>query len=121
MVTTLKDAFKKANKKVFLSKISMITFFIASFSNIAFAASSRGNSVFPWWNFLDRLIEELTGPLPFGIGIMAIVGTAFSLLTGRMADTVTRFIGLIIAVSIALTAPTLMSLIGGDAGGLLFK
>ena len=81
-------------------------------------ASAGGTQrTWPWDAFLKSLAQELTGPLPTTLGILGIVGAAFGLLSGHSGEGTRKFLGIILAVSIALTAPNLISWMTSDSGG----
>lgn len=84
---------------------------------IAEASAGGTSRTWPWTTFLRSLAQEFTGPLPTILGIFGIVGSAFSLYSGHAGEGTRKFLILILVVSIALTAPTLISWLTSDAGG----
>lgn len=77
-------------------------------------------STWPWTKFLLALKDELTGPLPAVLGIFGIVGAAIALFSGNGGDGTRKFILLIFVISIALAAPSLMSMLSTGATGAGF-
>lgn len=75
---------------------------------IPYHALAAGKT-WPWTSFLNDLQEELTGPLPTTLGIMGIVIACVGLFTGNAGDGVRKFLVIILAISIALFAPTIVS------------
>lgn len=55
-------------------------FFLMLFSIPAFAAST-GNSL-PWEGAMDKLVTSITGPVAFGISVIAIVAAGAGLIFG---------------------------------------
>ncbi|MDR3560572.1 MAG: TrbC/VirB2 family protein [Negativicutes bacterium] len=94
-----------------------VFFALNVFIGIAEASVGGTSRTWPWDAFLKSLAQEFTGPLPTTLGILGIVGAAFSLLSGHAGDGTKKFIVIILVVSIALTAPTLMSWMTSDSGG----
>ena len=84
-------------------------------------AGSTSSRAWPWRTFLQSLIDELTGPLPIALGTLGIAYVMFSMFSGNAGEGTKKGILIILAVSIALFAPTIMSWITADAGGLLIK
>lgn len=101
----------------------MMAFVFASIHGQAFAQSvgMTGDTIdiqWPWMKFFNSLATQLTGPLPFTLGIMGLAGCAISLIGGHAGGGTQKFIVLVFAVSICLFAPTFISYIQQSAGGL---
>lgn len=106
---------RKNKWMTYLPYLMVVTFSILT-SRVE--ASAGGTSrTWPWDAFLKSLAQELTGPLPTTLGILGIVGAAIALFSGRSGEGATKFIVIILAVSIALMAPTLMTWLTSDSGG----
>ena len=105
------------------SKIKVITaaFLLNLAANPICLAGSTSSRAWPWRTFLQSLIDELTGPLPIALGTLGIAYVMFSMFSGNAGEGTKKGILIILAVSIALFAPTIMSWITADAGGLLIK
>lgn len=99
---------KRFTARVYQAYTAMLVFLIGM---IPFHALAAGKT-WPWTNFLNDLQEELTGPLPRTLGIMGIVIACVGLFTGNAGDGVRKFLIIILAISIAIFAPTLVSWIG---------
>lgn len=125
----MKNHWKKLNAK---KASALATLTVMYPSVMTFAAKYSGNGditgksvwgdktrIWPWTNFLNSLMSELTGPLPLTLGIFGIVGAAIALFSGHGGDGAKKFIMLVFAISIALAAPTLMNYLSTDAKGLL--
>lgn len=129
----IKEGLKQINTK----KVGVIATLTAIFPNVmSFAATYSGHGAitgagvwgnnaagtvrtWPWTNFLNSLMTELTGPLPLTLGIFGIIGAAVALFSGHGGEGAKKFIMLVFAISIALAAPTLMNFLSTDAQGLL--
>ncbi len=106
----------RINKWVtYLPYLMIVTFSI--FTSSVEASAGGTARTWPWDAFLKSLAQELTGPLPTTLGILGIVGAAIALFSGRSGEGATKFIVIILAVSIALMAPTLMTWLTSDSGG----
>jgi type IV secretory pathway VirB2 component (pilin) len=97
---------KKGLKMEIYKAYMAVTAFIIGM--IPFHALAAGKT-WPWTNFLKDLQDELTGPLPTTLGIMGIVIACVGLFTGNAGDGVRKFLVIILAISIALFAPTIVS------------
>lgn len=108
-------------KKFHKSRIILMTLIL----NIAFnpycLAGSSSNRAWPWRTFIQSLVDELTGPLPFSLGTLGLAWVAYSMFSGNAGDGSKKGLLVVVSVSIALAAPTIMSWVSSDAGGLLFK
>ena len=97
-------------KKEFMIQIykayTAVTAFVIGMIPLHVFAADR---TWPWTRFLTDLQEELTGPLPTTLGIMGIVIACVGLFTGNAGDGVRKFLVIILAISIALFAPTIVS------------
>lgn len=81
----------------------------------AFTATKR---TWPWDAFLKSVAMELTGPLPFVIGIIGVAVACFALIGGYShGAAMQKMFVIILAVSIALSAGTIMEWITSDSGG----
>lgn len=76
----------------------------------AFAART-----WPWTGILNDLVDELTGPLPLTLGILGLVIAAIGLFAGNAGDGMRKFLVIILAISIALFAPTFIQWIADSA------
>lgn len=130
----IKNSWKKVNAK---KASALATLTVMYPSVMTFAAKYSGSGKidgdvwggkaagevrnWPWTNFLNSLMTELTGPLPLTLGIFGIIGAAIALFSGHGGDGAKKFIMLVFAISIALAAPTLMNYLSLDAStsGLL--
>lgn len=118
---------KKQTEKVYhryLYKIAGASLFLASSGITSFAQSvglsgdTVGDVEWPWIKMLNSLAKQFSGPVPIALGIMALIGAAFSMLQGGHGQVSGKMIGILFAVAIALFSPTLISYVQTSAGGL---
>lgn len=75
-----------------------------------------GARTWPWTGILNDIKAELTGPLPMTLGVLGIVVAMVGLFAGNAGDGMRRVLVIILAISIALFAPTLVEWIAESAG-----
>lgn len=108
-----------------IGALAFAQFCVLAMQAQTFAYSTSGTTglggyEWPWTQFFNSLMKELTGPLPAVLGIMGIVGAAIALFSGNGGDGTRKFILLIFVISIALAAPTMMSMLSIGATGAGF-
>lgn len=69
----------------------------------------------PWTGILNDIKDELTGPLPLTLGALGLVIAAVGLFTGQASGFIKSFLMIILAISVALFAPTLVEWIADSA------
>lgn len=79
--------------------------------------TAAGSVDWPWTRFLNSLAQEVTGPLPMVIGILAVCGAGFSLLFGNGGAGTQKALTLICVVGVVLFTPTLVTYIYRSATG----
>lgn len=122
-VTIMKSNIMTHVKRI--SALAFVQFCVLAMQAQTFAYSTSGTTglggnEWPWTKFFNSLMQELTGPLPAVLGIMGIVGAAIALFSGNGGDGTRKFILLIFVISIALAAPTMMSMLSIGATGAGF-
>lgn len=76
-------------------------------------ASSSGGGL-PWEGPLQRVVDSITGPVAFGISVLAVVGCGVGLaLGGDMNEFLRRFMMLTIVVAVIVFAVNIMSSVFG--------
>ncbi len=92
---------------------------IASFAqSVGLTGDTVGDVEWPWMKMLNSLAKQFSGPVPVVLGIIALIGAAFSMLQGGHGQVSGKMIGILFAVAIALFSPTLISYVQTSAGGL---
>ena len=71
----------------------------------------------PWTRFLNSLAQEVTGPLPMIVGILAVCGAGFALLFGNGGAGTQKALTLICVVGVIMFTPTLVTYIYRSATG----
>lgn len=98
--------------------VMMGLFMVSSALTVANAAGPtyfHAAIVFPWDNLLTDISDTLTGKTAKTLAIIGIVIAAIGLFTGQAGDGVKKLFVIILAVSIAIWAPTLVNTIQGSA------
>lgn len=72
----------------------------------------------PWTKFLNSIAAVVTGPIPMVIGIFGLVSAGIAAFMGHSGGASSKFILLVIVVSICFFAPTAINYISESAGGL---
>lgn len=100
------------------SRLFLTTFFasIISFIDTQYIMASSGRlgsdgSQLPFMNFLIDLRDTLTGPIAKIVGVFAIIFAAFGLFSGNAGEGFKKILWVIIGISLAIWAPTLVSFI----------
>ena len=79
----------------------------------AVEASSSGGGL-PWEGPLQRVVDSITGPVAFGISVLAVVGCGVGLaMGGDMNEFLRRFMMLTIVVAVIVFAVNIMSSVFG--------
>lgn len=76
-------------------------------------ASSSGGGL-PWEGPLQKVVDSITGPVAFGISVLAVVGCGVGLaMGGDMNEFLRRFMMLTIVVAVIVFAVNIMSSVFG--------
>jgi type IV secretion system protein VirB2 len=82
----------------------------------AFAAGAGGEAM-PWEAPLNRVLTSFTGPVAQALCILAIVALGFGFAFSEGGGTLRRILGVLLGVSIAVTATTFgVQFFGFDGG-----
>ncbi|MFA6409682.1 MAG: TrbC/VirB2 family protein [Gammaproteobacteria bacterium] len=104
---------KKISK--FKQKITLgIILFLLS---LAAHATSTG---LPWESPLEKILASLTGPVAKILGVIAIVIAGFGIAFGEAGSGMRRVFQVVLGLSIAFTASTLIVSLFGFSGGVAF-
>ena len=82
----------------------------------AYAASTG----LPWENPLQKILNSLTGPVAKILGVIAIVIAGFGIAFGEAGSGMRRIFQVVLGLSIAFTASTLVVSLFGFSGGAVF-
>ncbi len=85
----------------------------------AFAAEAAETGL-PWESVLDKILASLTGPVARAVGVVAIVLAGFGMAFGESGGTMRKVLQIVLGLSIAFTASSLLAKLFGFSSGLLF-
>ena len=74
----------------------------------------------PWEGPLDKILASLTGPVAKMLGVIAIVIAGFGIAFGEAGSGMRRLFQVILGLSIAFTASTIIVTLFGFSGGATF-
>lgn len=118
----INEDFKKTVKYTSFALLGITAFSILN-SDIALAAvdnkakTDLGSINWPWTGILNSLKSALTGDTAKILGTLGLVIAAIGLFMGNLGDGVKKLFIIMIAVCLAIWAPTLMNYLGESANG----
>jgi len=74
----------------------------------------------PWEGPLEKILASLTGPVAKILGVIAIVIAGFGIAFGEAGSGMRRIFQVVLGLSIAFTASTLIVSLFGFSGGVTF-
>lgn len=74
----------------------------------------------PWESPLQKILASLTGPVAKILGVIAIVLAGFGIAFGEAGSGMRRIFQVVLGLSIAFTASTLVVALFGFSGGAVF-
>ena len=74
----------------------------------------------PWEGPLEKILASLTGPVAKVLGVVAIVIAGFGIAFGESGGTMRRIFQIVLGLSIAFTASSLVVSLFGFSGGVIF-
>ena len=74
----------------------------------------------PWEGPLQKILDSLTGPVAKILGVIAIVIAGFGIAFGEAGSGMRRIFQIVLGLSIAFTASTLVVSLFGFSGGAVF-
>jgi type IV secretion system protein TrbC len=74
----------------------------------------------PWEGPLEKILASLTGPVAKVLGVVAIVLAGFGIAFGESGGTMRRIFQIVLGLSIAFTASSLVVSLFGFSGGVTF-
>ncbi len=104
-------------------KLQKITFLLTNtlvgvFSMIQGAYASETG--LPWEEPLEKILASLTGPVAKVLGVIAIVLAGFGIAFGESGGAMRRIFQIVLGLSIAFTASSLVVSLFGFSGGAVF-
>ena len=100
-----------------LSSLNYISLILLTFIVTNSYASSTG---LPWESPLEKILASLTGPVAKILGVIAIVLAGFGIAFGEAGSGMRRVFQVVLGLSIAFTASTLVVSLFGFTGGAVF-
>jgi type IV secretion system protein VirB2 len=74
----------------------------------------------PWEGPLEKIVASLTGPVAKVVGVVAIVLAGFGVAFGESGGSMRRVFQIVLGLSIAFTASSLVVSLFGFSGGVMF-
>lgn len=74
----------------------------------------------PWESPLEKILNSLTGPVAKILGVIAIVIAGFGIAFGEAGSGMRRIFQVVLGLSIAFTASSLIVSLFGFSGGAVF-
>jgi type IV secretion system protein TrbC len=95
--------------------LNTIVLILSTISNVYAAETSM-----PWERPLEKILASLTGPVAKSLGVIAIVIAGFGIAFGESGGTMRRIFQIVLGLSIAFTASSLVVSLFGFSGGVTF-
>jgi type IV secretion system protein TrbC len=89
-------------------------------STLYTAAASATTTGLPWEGPLQKILDSLTGPVAKILGVVAIVIAGFGIAFGEAGSGMRRIFQIVLGLSIAFTASSLVVSLFGFSGGVIF-
>jgi type IV secretion system protein TrbC len=105
-------------KKHFLNFKSLILqLYVFAVCYLLLMPSAYADTGLPWETPLQKILDSITGPVAKILGVLAIVVAGFGIAFGEAGSGMRRFFQVILGLSIAFTASTLIVSLFGVTGG----
>ena len=101
---------------LFLSKASAVILLFYTSTSCALAAQTG----LPWETPLQKILDSLTGPVAKILGVISIVIAGLGIAFGESGSGTKRIFQIVLGLSIAFTASTLVVTLFGFSGGAAF-
>jgi len=98
-------------------KQRLVLGFLTFLLSLSASATSTG---LPWESPLEKILASLTGPVAKILGVIAIVIAGFGIAFGEAGSGMRRVFQVVLGLSIAFTASTLIVSLFGFSGGVAF-
>lgn len=99
----------------FFKKTCIAAFVLVTFSPLALATDTG----MPWEGPLEKILSSLSGPVAKILGIIAIVIAGLGLAFGESSGGMRRIFQIVLGLSIAFTASSLIGSLFGFSGGAI--
>lgn len=101
------------------AKISFWSLFAYVSVDTAFATATNGQAL-PWEGPLQRIMESISGPVAKIIGVIVIVMAGLGIAFGESGTGVRRMFQVVLGLSIAFTAASIIATLYNRSGGVAF-
>ncbi len=105
---------KKIQKLICWGIYTVLSFFMLATKTYA------AETGLPWEGTLDKILASLTGPVAKAVGVIAIVLAGFGIAFGESGGTMRKLFQIVLGLSIAFTASSLVVSLFGFSGGVVF-
>lgn len=111
-----------AQKSSWLRQKLRFYFALVLFLNALFipAIAMAATTGLPWEGPLQKILDSLTGPVAKILGVVAIVIAGFGIAFGEAGGGMRRIFQIVLGLSIAFTASSLVVSLFGFSGGAIF-
>ncbi|MBN1684811.1 MAG: TrbC/VirB2 family protein [Gammaproteobacteria bacterium] len=99
-----------------IRKLSNGFFYVVFLSLIMLTQAYAAETGLPWEGPLEKILASLTGPVAKVLGVVAIVIAGFGIAFGEAGSGMRRLFQVILGLSIAFTATTLLVTLFGFTG-----
>ena len=101
-------------------KITSLGFGLFSYLILIVSSVHAAETGLPWEGALDKILASLTGPVAKVVGVIAIVLAGFGIAFGESGGTMRKLFQIVLGLSIAFTASSLVVELFGFSGGAVF-
>mgnify|MGYP000240449997 CR=1 FL=1 len=109
---------KKILSKI-ISRVSYASLFCYVFANTAFASSTDGAAM-PWEGPLQKIMDSISGPVAKILGVIVIVIAGLGIAFGESGSGVRKLFQVVLGLSIAFTAASIVATLFNKSGGVIF-
>ena len=86
----------------------------ANYTSGALKGSGGGAAMMPWETFLDQIVDSLTGKTAKILATLGLIISAIGLFMGNLGDGIKKIFIILVAVCIAIWAPSIIGLVTGN-------
>lgn len=87
--------------------------------NTAFATTADGSGM-PWEGPMQKIMDSISGPVAKILGVIVIVIAGLGIAFGEAGSGVRKLFQVVLGLSIAFTAASIVATLFGKSGGVLF-
>lgn len=109
----------KAIKRI-LGQLSFWSLFLYVSVDTAFATAAGGQGAMPWSGPLEKIMHSISGPVAKVLGVIVIVIAGLGIAFGESGSGVRRLFQVVLGLSIAFTAASIVATVFNTSGGVAF-